>query len=209
MSWRSTSLVWGKVTRWLHWIPAVVVIFGLTHGYWMANMLPRPQRLPHYWFHSLVFVYFGLLLLLRIVWRLSEPTPAQPAQSAAWEKAFAHLGHYALYVLMNRRDGYRVFELECIPRAVRPRTSVANGPLASRRLQAAGRSGEGRSRGVPALGAHPRLSLVGTRRTRRCSRPGCLSTSACEAKRRHAAHVAGTCGRLRGVLVGRCYASVL
>jgi cytochrome b561 len=54
MSWRSTSVAWGKVTRWLHWISAVVIIFGLTHGYWTANMLPRPQRLPHYWFHSLV-----------------------------------------------------------------------------------------------------------------------------------------------------------
>ena len=63
-------------------------------------MLPRPQRLPHYWFHSLVFVYFGLLLLLRIAWRLSEPTPVQPPKSAGWEKAPAHLGHLALYALV-------------------------------------------------------------------------------------------------------------
>jgi len=77
----------------------VLVIFGLTHGYWMANMLPRQQRLPHYWLHSLVFVYFALLLLLRIVWRLSEPTPVQPQESAGWEKFSAHLGHLALYAL--------------------------------------------------------------------------------------------------------------
>ena len=64
MGLRSTSDAWGAVSRWLHWTSAAVIIFGLTHGYWMANMLPRPQRLPHYWFHSLVFVYFGLLLLL-------------------------------------------------------------------------------------------------------------------------------------------------
>ena len=100
MGLRSTSDAWGAISRWLHWISAALIIFGLTHGYWMANMLPRPQRLPHYWFHSLVFVYFGLLLLLRIAWRLSEPTPVQPPESAGWEKASAHLGHLALYALV-------------------------------------------------------------------------------------------------------------
>lgn len=100
MHLRSTSKTWGAITRWLHWVSAVVILFGLTHGYWMANMLPRPQRLPHYWFHSLVFIYFGLLLLLRMAWRLSEPTPLQPPESAVWEKVSAHLGHLALYVLL-------------------------------------------------------------------------------------------------------------
>ena len=99
MGLRSTSDTWGAISRWLHWISAGLIIFGLTHGYWMANMLPRQQRLPHYWFHSLVLVYFALLLLLRIVWRLSEPTPRQPPESASWEKASAHAGHLALYAL--------------------------------------------------------------------------------------------------------------
>jgi cytochrome b561 len=87
------------VTRGLHWLSAALIIFGLTHGYWMANVLPRPQRLAHYWFHSLVFVYFALLLLIRIAWRLAEPTPGQPPESAAWEKVAAQLGHLALYAL--------------------------------------------------------------------------------------------------------------
>ena len=100
MGLRSTSDTWGAVTRWLHWLSAALIIFGLTHGYWMANMLPRQQRLPHYWLHSLVLVYFALLLLVRIAWRLSEPTPAQPPESAGWEKASAHLGHLALYALV-------------------------------------------------------------------------------------------------------------
>lgn len=100
MGVRSTTETWGAVTRGLHWLSAGLIIFGLTHGYWMANMLPRPQRLAHYWLHSLVFVYFALLLLIRIAWRLSEPTPRQPPESAGWEKAAAHLGHLALYALI-------------------------------------------------------------------------------------------------------------
>jgi cytochrome b561 len=96
---RSTSNTWGAITRGLHWLSAALVVFGLTHGYWMANVLPRPQRLAHYWFHSLVFVYFAFLLLIRIAWRLSEPSPRQPVESAPWEKAAARLGHAALYAV--------------------------------------------------------------------------------------------------------------
>jgi cytochrome b561 len=100
MSLKSTSTSWGPITRALHWLSAAIVLFGLVHGYWMANMLARPQRLPHYHFHSLVLVYFGLLVVIRIVWRLSEPSPEAPAGSATWERAAAHLGHLALYALL-------------------------------------------------------------------------------------------------------------
>ncbi len=100
MTMRSDHETWGSVSRGLHWVSAALIIFGLTHGYWMANMLARSERLPHYKWHSIIFLYFGLLLLLRIVWRLGEPTPEQPAGSAAWERFAAHAGHYALYALM-------------------------------------------------------------------------------------------------------------
>jgi cytochrome b561 len=100
MGLKSTPESWGTITRSIHWISAALIIFGLTHGYWMANILARPQRLPHYAFHSILFVYLGLLVVLRIGWRLSEPTPAQPAGSAGWEKTTAHLGHLALYLVL-------------------------------------------------------------------------------------------------------------
>jgi cytochrome b561 len=97
---KSTHDSWGSVSRALHWISALLIIFGLMHGYWMSNFAPRPDRLPNYAFHAIMFIYFAILLLLRIVWRLFEATPAQPAGSAGWEKAAAHLGHFALYAVM-------------------------------------------------------------------------------------------------------------
>lgn len=100
MSFRSDAQSWGAVTRALHWISAALIVFGLVHGYWMANILPRPERIPHYAWHSLAFIYFGLLLALRIIWRFSEPSPAAPAGSARWEVGLAHLGHLALYLLL-------------------------------------------------------------------------------------------------------------
>ncbi len=101
MAIRSTKQTWGSVSRALHWLSAALIIFGLTHGYWMANLLlPRPLRLPHYVWHSTIFLYCGLLLALRIVWRLSEDTPEQPKASSRFEISAAHVGHLALYVLM-------------------------------------------------------------------------------------------------------------
>jgi cytochrome b561 len=101
MTTRSTTETWGSVTRTIHWVSAVLMIGGLTHGYWMSNLLQvREARLWHYMTHGTVFLYFGLLLVLRVVWRLSEPTPHQPAASASWEKFAAHTGHILLYALM-------------------------------------------------------------------------------------------------------------
>ncbi len=100
MSARSTTDTWGAVTRNLHWISAIVVLGLLGHGWWMAHLAAREVRLWHYGTHGLIAVYFGLLLALRVVWRLSEPTPHQPTGTAGWQKVAAHGTHLVLYALM-------------------------------------------------------------------------------------------------------------
>lgn len=101
MAIKSTKEAWGSVSRGLHWVSAALIIFGLTHGYWMANLLmPRTLRLPHYVWHSTIFLYFALLLALRIVWRLAEDTPEPPKASSRLEITAAHAGHLVLYGLM-------------------------------------------------------------------------------------------------------------
>ncbi len=97
---RSTTETWGSVTRALHWLSAVLVLGILAHGWWMTHLAPRDGRLWQYGTHGLIAVYFGMLLALRLVWRLSETTPHQPATSAGWEKLAAHAGHIGLYLLM-------------------------------------------------------------------------------------------------------------
>jgi cytochrome b561 len=100
MATRSTADTWGSVTRNLHWISAIVVLGLLGHGWWMTHMAVREVRLWHYGLHGLIAVYFGLLLALRIVWRLGETTPHQPADTPAWQKFAAHGAHIALYALL-------------------------------------------------------------------------------------------------------------
>jgi len=40
------------------------------------------------------------LVLLRLLWRMANTTPALPADTPAWERAGAHASHALLYVLM-------------------------------------------------------------------------------------------------------------
>lgn len=100
MSFRSDASSWGTVTRALHWLSAALILFGLFHGYWMTHFVARGDRLFHYGWHAQILVYLGLLVAIRVAWRLTELSPAQPIESAGWEKAAAHLGHLALYLGM-------------------------------------------------------------------------------------------------------------
>ena len=100
MSARSTTETWGSVTRNLHWVSAIVVLGLLGHGWWMTHLAPREGRLWHYAMHGLIAVYFALLLALRIVWRLGEATPHQPAGTPGWQKWAAHGAHILLYALL-------------------------------------------------------------------------------------------------------------
>lgn len=99
-STRSTTETWGPVTRALHWLSAVVVIGLLTHGWWMTHLAVRENRQWNYATHAMIAVYFALLLVLRIVWRLGETTPHQPVDSARWERLAAQGAHFGLYLLL-------------------------------------------------------------------------------------------------------------
>lgn len=101
MALRNTNEGWGLPARLLHWAIAGIIFFLIGLGFYTAEIVTD------------VYEQFGLvqihkswgftvfvLILIRLVWRLMNPTPALPAGMPGWERAFAHLGHLALYALM-------------------------------------------------------------------------------------------------------------
>jgi cytochrome b561 len=97
---RNSTTQWGWPAKALHWIGAAAILILLIHGWWMTHMLPRPERLANYAWHSaLGFDLLGLTIL-RLLWRWINPVPAQPADSKPWERLAAQVGHWGLYVLM-------------------------------------------------------------------------------------------------------------
>jgi cytochrome b561 len=66
----------------LHWLIAAAVFVQLSLGLWMIG------------------ITIGLLVLLRLAWRLAHHPPALPDTLARWQRTAAKISHYALYVCM-------------------------------------------------------------------------------------------------------------
>ena len=97
---RNDGTRWGWPTKALHWIGAALILVLLAHGWWMTHFAPRTGRLAHYVWHASIGYDFLILLILRLLWRWTNPVPALPEELRPWEKLAARLGHVALYVLM-------------------------------------------------------------------------------------------------------------
>jgi cytochrome b561 len=97
---KNTTESWGWPAKLLHWIGAAAILILLVHGWWMTHLVPRPDRIANYAWHSALGFDALALMVLRLLWRWANPVPAQPAESKPWERLAAWLSHAGLYVLI-------------------------------------------------------------------------------------------------------------
>ena len=95
----NSTTAWGFVSRYLHWIAAILIVVLVVHGWWMTEFPPREARLAQYAWHASVGYLLLALMLARVFWRLANAVPGLPG-TPAWERAAAVTGHWALYVLI-------------------------------------------------------------------------------------------------------------
>jgi len=100
MKLANTNTDWGAPAKIFHWLVAAAVLVLLAHGWWMTHMAPRPERIANYAWHAALGYDLLVLMVLRLLWRLSQPVPALPADSRPWERLAATLGHWLLYGLL-------------------------------------------------------------------------------------------------------------
>lgn len=84
----------------LHWLVAIALIGTFALGLYMHELPLSPDKLRLYSWHKWAGVTIFLLVLLRIVWRLTHRPPAPPAGMPAWQRHAADAVHVLLYVLM-------------------------------------------------------------------------------------------------------------
>jgi len=101
MSVMNTKSVWGWPARLLHWIMALMILglagVGLYAVQFQTDLIVRINLTQtHKSFGFVVFV----LAVLRVIWRLMNPTPALPGSMPAWQKAASHASHLGLYALI-------------------------------------------------------------------------------------------------------------
>ena len=84
----------------LHWLIALMIAVAFLVGLYVADLELSPWKLKVLTWHKWTGVTIFLLVLFRILWRLSHRPPEMPAGMSDLMKKLAHLTHLAIYLLM-------------------------------------------------------------------------------------------------------------
>ena len=86
----------------LHWIIALLVFGQIALGWWMQEIPKSPPGLRAGWFnlHKSVGLTIGMLMLLRLGWRLRRPAPPLPETMPRWQVQAARASHFLLYACL-------------------------------------------------------------------------------------------------------------
>ena len=82
---RNTQASWGSLARGFHWVLGLTIIGMIAYGWWMNHFPARPDRFFYRSVHADIGYAVLLLMVLRLVWRGLNPTPALPSGSPRWE----------------------------------------------------------------------------------------------------------------------------
>ncbi|MDG4719283.1 MULTISPECIES: cytochrome b [Thalassospira] len=99
MALRSNKTGFGSITKSLHWVMAALFISVFAMGWYMDFLPLGMAKLEWMSRHKSFGVTILTLAVLRIVWRLSEPTPDALGKHAI-ERLAAKVGHLGLYAVM-------------------------------------------------------------------------------------------------------------
>ncbi len=97
---RNTFTRYGSVAQSLHWLIFALFVAIVTLALIMTDMAPSPDKWELYGLHKSLGMIVLLLALLRLSWRMVNPTPEMAATLKPWEKKAARAAHWLLYVLM-------------------------------------------------------------------------------------------------------------
>ncbi len=86
----------------LHWLIAAAVFAQIALGWWMIGIPKSPPGVRAWWFnvHKSIGITLGLLVLLRMLWRLAHRPPALPGALPRWQRIAARVSHASLYACM-------------------------------------------------------------------------------------------------------------
>ncbi len=98
--WRNTRESFGSVSKFLHWVIAFLVIIMLFAGYFMGDIPNQQIKFAIYNLHKLCGITILFLMILRVVWALTNPKPVSPPGTSRFEHFLEWSGHVFLYVLI-------------------------------------------------------------------------------------------------------------
>jgi cytochrome b561 len=95
-------LRYDRIAAWLHWGIGVLLLVEIAFGLLLDEIAPRgtPARAGVINLHKSLGIVIGLLIVVRIAWRLAHAPPPWPATMSVGRQRAAQLGHVLLYACM-------------------------------------------------------------------------------------------------------------
>ena len=100
MPLKNTTERYGAVAKLLHWLIAIAIIGMLIVGYVMTHWLTGATRGQIIGMHKSMGLTILLLMIFRIIWRLTNKPPSLPHTIPKSQQRLARAMHFALYVLI-------------------------------------------------------------------------------------------------------------
>ena len=93
---------YGRTAAWLHWGIGIALLAQIAFGFVMDDLAPRgtPARAAIINVHKSIGIVLGVLIVMRLAWRLAHAPPPWPGSMSALQQRAAALGHRALYACM-------------------------------------------------------------------------------------------------------------
>ena len=98
----ATKSKYDRVAVGLHWLIGLALLGQITFGFLLDDLAPRGtvSRAAVINLHKSFGIVLGILILLRLAWRLVHRPPALPAFLPRWQRVAALWSHRALYACM-------------------------------------------------------------------------------------------------------------
>lgn len=98
MTLRNTTTDWGWAAKSLHWLVAIGIAWLIWLGLTQSDMPRGAERDAIRATHASWALLVLVLMVLRLLWRLANETPAHPAASPAWQRVAATVVHWGIYL---------------------------------------------------------------------------------------------------------------
>jgi cytochrome b561 len=85
----------------LHWLVAVLIIWGFGLGVTMTDIPGlTPTKLRYFSWHKWIGITVLGLACVRLLWRLTHPAPSHSVSVRGWQHRLANVVHFLLYLLI-------------------------------------------------------------------------------------------------------------
>tara|TARA_B110000008_G_scaffold3078_1_gene2927 strand:+ start:135 stop:662 length:528 start_codon:yes stop_codon:yes gene_type:complete len=94
----NTLTEYGLISKFLHWVSAILIFTQIPLGFYLVDLDFGPERLNIENIHILVGLSLFYLVILRLLYKIFNPTPKLQPSIFKGQKFLAKLNHVLLYV---------------------------------------------------------------------------------------------------------------